>query len=407
VIGETIGGGRRAALDGKARPALPSFTEQGPVAAVLCAWRLGRDGTALLRLSVAALTAPDYRVFGQRRGRERDGMTRAVLYPRRLLAAVLVLVTLLIAAVPARAGSQRSLVHATLILDFLPNAVHAGIYHALAAGYYRAAGIDLTIIQPTSTSDTLKLIAAGKADFGIADGLDVAEQIAQGQNIQAIMALVERPLVGLITLRSSGVTNPKQFEGKLIGITGTASDRIAARTIVTHAGGNFQRVHLVTIGFNGPQALESGRIAAFTGFWPDDGTQVQYSGFPTRYFPLDQNGGPRYPGLVFFATRTRIAADPGLMRAFIAATVHGYEDTLRAPARSLHDLLAQNPTLSPGLTNAVLKAYLPLFQAGAPQFGYLVPADLNALSNFLVRTKLIAHPFSAARYGTNRFLPSR
>ena len=34
-------------------------------------------------------------------------------------------------------------VHATLVLDFVPNAVHAGIYRALAAGYYRRAGIDL------------------------------------------------------------------------------------------------------------------------------------------------------------------------------------------------------------------------------------------------------------------------
>jgi ABC-type nitrate/sulfonate/bicarbonate transport system substrate-binding protein len=333
-------------------------------------------------------------------------MTRTTLPLWRFLATVLILAGF-VAAAPVHAGSRRTLVHATLILDFLPNAVHAGIYHAQAAGYYRAAGIDLTIIQPTSTSDTLKLIIAGKADFGIADGLDVAQLIAQGQNVQAIMALVQRPLVGLIALRSSGITNPRQFQGTTVGITGTASDRIAARTIITHAGGNFKQVHLVTIGFNGAQALESGKIAAFTGFWPDDGTQVQYSGFPTRYFPLDQNGGPRYPGLVVFATRARSAAYPTLMRAFVASSVHGNEDSLRAPARSLHDLLALNPTLQPGLTAAVLKAYLPLFQAGAPQYGALSTANLDALSTFLVRNGLIAHPFTAARYGTNRFLPAR
>ena len=32
---------------------------------------------------------------------------------------------------------------ATLILDFTPNAVHAGIYRALAAGYYRRENIEL------------------------------------------------------------------------------------------------------------------------------------------------------------------------------------------------------------------------------------------------------------------------
>src|SRR5947209_2245461 len=88
-------------------------------------------------------------------------------------------------AADVRAGLPR-MTHATLILDFIPNAVHAGIYHALASGYYRQNNIDLTIIQPTSTSDTLKLIAAGKADIGIADGIDVANQIDQGRDAQAI-----------------------------------------------------------------------------------------------------------------------------------------------------------------------------------------------------------------------------
>jgi putative hydroxymethylpyrimidine transport system substrate-binding protein len=67
----------------------------------------------------------------------------------------------------------------TLILDFVPNAVHAGIYRALAAGYYRRENVDLQVIEPTSTQETLKLIDAGKAQFGLADGSDVAGLIDQ------------------------------------------------------------------------------------------------------------------------------------------------------------------------------------------------------------------------------------
>jgi putative hydroxymethylpyrimidine transport system substrate-binding protein len=330
--------------------------------------------------------------------------------PRRsLLPIALILFLVLSGSVcPAGAASARTrpgLTHATLILDFIPNAVHTGIYHAVAAGYYRRAGIDLSIIQPTSTSDTLRLIAASKADFGIADGIDVANQIDQGRDAQAIMALVERPLVGLITLRRSGITSPKGLEGKTIGITGTPSDLAAARTIIAHAGGNYGKVRVVTVGFNGAQYLESGRIAAFTGFWPDDGTQVREAGFPTRYFPLDQNGGPAYPGLVVFSTRARIAREPALMRAFVSATVHGYRDALANPTRCLTDLLAQNPALKRPLTTAVLHAYLPLFQAREPRYGVLDSTRLAALSTFLLKNGLIHHAISPARFGTNRFLP--
>src|SRR5256885_14195052 len=91
------------------------------------------------------------------------------------------------------ASRPATMTGATLVLDFVPNAVHAGIYRALAAGYYRRGNIDLHVIQPTSTADTLRLIDADKADFGVADGADVANQIDLGRDARAAPALVQRP----------------------------------------------------------------------------------------------------------------------------------------------------------------------------------------------------------------------
>ena len=306
-----------------------------------------------------------------------------------------------------RARGSVAMRHVTLILDFLPNAGHIGIFHALHAGYYARAGIDLSVIQPTSTSDTLKLIATGKADFGIADGIDVAAQIDLGRDAQAIMAVVQRPLVGLITLAKAGISSAKGLEGKTIGITGVPSDTVTAKTILTHAGADYRKVTVVTIGFNGVQDLENGKIAAFTGFWPADGVQAQVSGFPVRSFKLDENGGPRYPGLVLFTTRAHIAADPGLMRDFVAATVRGYDDALRSPAHSLADLLAENPLLKRGLTQAQLDQYLPLFRAHAPRYGLIDSAASRDLSTFLRKNGLIRSTIDPARYATNQFVPAR
>ena len=52
---------------------------------------------------------------------------------------------------------------ATLVLDFVPNAVHTGIYCAVENGYYEDSNVALEIVEPTSTSDTLKLIDHGRA----------------------------------------------------------------------------------------------------------------------------------------------------------------------------------------------------------------------------------------------------
>jgi putative hydroxymethylpyrimidine transport system substrate-binding protein len=321
-------------------------------------------------------------------------------------------------------GAAKRMTKATLILDFVPNAVHAGIYRALAAGYYRREGIDLQVIQPTSTQETLKLIDAGRAQFGLADGSDVAGLIDDRGDAQAVMALVQRPLGGLIGLASEHLRSPAALQGKSVGITGVPSDTAVLDTEVRHAGGDPAKVHVVTVGFNGPQALLAGRIAAFTGFIPDEGVTLQASGHSITAFGLDENGGPAYPGLVAFTTRRLIAGDPTLVGDFVAATVEGYEDTLSDPARSLEDLLRLNPSLSRRLTAASLAVYLPLFTGrsagrssiggsggdaggGGVPFGMLQSANIAAMSAWMVQNHLIDAPISAERYGTNRFLPTR
>lgn len=299
---------------------------------------------------------------------------------------------------------------ATLILDFIPNAVHAGIYTALQRGWYRQQGIDLHVVTPSATTETLKLIDAGQAQFGLADGSDVAGLIAHGGDAQAVMALGQRPFGGLIALASEHLRSPADLQGKTVGITGVPSDTAVLDTEVRDAGGDPARVHVVTVGFNGPAALLSGRIAAFTGFIPDEGVQLARSGHPIAAFPLYRYGGPSYPGLVAFTTRRLIASDPALVRGFVAATVRGYEATLRDPALGLRELLRANPTLPRALTRASLQAYLPLFTGAGPgtapvPFGTLQSRNLQALSAWMLHTGLISAQVPAARYGTNRFLP--
>jgi NitT/TauT family transport system substrate-binding protein/putative hydroxymethylpyrimidine transport system substrate-binding protein len=294
----------------------------------------------------------------------------------------------------------------TLVLDFVPNAVHAGIYRAIVAGYYRDLNINLRIVQPTSTTDTLKLIDAGRAQVGLADGLDIAQLIDAGGDAQSIMAIVQRPLGGLIGLASSHLRTPKDLEGRDVGITGVPSDLAVLDTEVRHAGGDPARVHVVNIGFNGAAAVTAGRLAAFTGYWPDDGVQLQVSGHPTTTFKLDEWGGPSYPGLQAFTTRRLLTHAPALMRAFLAATVRGYEDTIADPSRSLNALLALNPNLPRGFTAASLQAYLPLFDAGGVKVGTLVPAHLAALTVWMRAHGLIHHAIAPSRFATNAYLPA-
>ena len=294
---------------------------------------------------------------------------------------------------------------ATLVLDFLPGPVHAGVYRALERGYYEAEGIDLEIVEPSATADTLRLVESGRAQLGIGEGIDIATQVADGRPVQAILALTQRPLGGLITLESSGIRTPADLEGRTVGVTGVPSDDAVVKTIVAGGDGDPEKVRTVTIGFGGVQALLAGRVDAFTGFIPSDAVAVELEGRPTRSFAVDEYGGPRYPGLVVFSTQEMIGSEPELLRGFARATVRGYEEVLADPAAGLRALLAENPEIPRDFGRASLRAHLPLFAAGGG-FGGFDYARIAGLSRFLLRAGLISEPFPPRRFATSRFLPA-
>ena len=54
----------------------------------------------------------------------------------------------------------------TVILDYVANTNHTGMYVALDKGYYEEAGLNVNIVEPTEGA-TATLVAVGKGDFGI------------------------------------------------------------------------------------------------------------------------------------------------------------------------------------------------------------------------------------------------
>src|SRR5918999_3452184 len=109
----------------------------------------------------------------------------------------------------------------TLALDFQPNAVHAGVYMAVRQRRDRARGIRLRIRAPSASTDSLKLLASGRADFSIVDIHDLGLARERGQRIVGIGAIVQRPLAAVIA--RGDVDRPRDLEGRRVGVTGLPS----------------------------------------------------------------------------------------------------------------------------------------------------------------------------------------
>jgi putative hydroxymethylpyrimidine transport system substrate-binding protein len=247
----------------------------------------------------------------------------------------------------------------TLVLDFAPNAVHAGIYAAQGQGYYRDRGIDLTIRQPGESSDAPKLLTAGRADFAILDIHDLGIARERGLEIVATMPIVQRPLAAVITRGSGPVRRPRDLEGRTVGVTGLPSDEAIVDSEVSADGGDPTEVDRVTIGFNAVSSLAAGKVDAATGFWNAEGVALQRQDVPVRIFKVNRYGAPPYPELVLTASRQTVESDPDLVDSMIAATTRGYELAFERPAQALDDLLAAVPSLERADQAAQLRALRP------------------------------------------------
>jgi putative hydroxymethylpyrimidine transport system substrate-binding protein len=239
---------------------------------------------------------------------------------------------------------------ATLVLDFQPNAVHAGIYAAQANGFFEDEGVDLAIREPSSTADAGKLLETGRADFAVMDINDFGIARGRGLDLVAIAAIVQRPLASVIALDRDEVRTPADLLGKTVGVTGVPSDDAVLDTVLRAGGVAPDDVRRVTIGFNAVAQLAAGRIDAATAFWNAEGVQLKEVGIPTREFRVDEFGAPRYPELVLVARDERLAEEIG------SALVSGYELLADRPEAALDDLIAEAPGLERSAQLSQLRA---------------------------------------------------
>ncbi|GGI44095.1 ABC transporter substrate-binding protein [Paenibacillus marchantiophytorum] len=222
------------------------------------------------------------------------------------------------AATTAASAAPKAVVPATVVLNWFAEPEHGGNFAALAKGYYKEAGFDMTVMPGGPSVSSTQIVASGKAQFGMANGDDILVARQEGIPIVAIATSMQKSPQALFYHKDSGIKDFSDLNGHKVYVASTASFwqfmkkkyKLDSAQEMKYTG---QLVNFVS----DKNALTQGYVTSepFT-------LEQQKVEFGTL---LNADSGYNIYAGVYFTTEKMIAEHPDQVKAFVEATVKGWD----------------------------------------------------------------------------------
>lgn len=270
-----------------------------------------------------------------------------MIRPNRLLA-LTVSVVLLVSACgtlqgsPSPSASPASAASTVrLALDWTPNTNHTGFFVAQHEGWYADAGIELRVLPYTGTTPEL-LVAAHQAECGISFHDSLTFAVAAGADIKSVMAILQHTAQAIAVLAGSGITRPAQLDGRTYAGFGYPNEEPTIRAVIQHDGGRgtFKSVVLESAAYEALYAKRADFAIVFTAW---EGIEARQREVELRTFAFTDYGFPDFYQVVLACDAEWLAREPELAKAFVGATVRGFELAANDPDKASAMLIDENP----------------------------------------------------------------
>jgi putative hydroxymethylpyrimidine transport system substrate-binding protein len=295
-----------------------------------------------------------------------------------------------------------------LLLDWVPNADHAGIYAAKGRGYFKQNDLSVKIRTPSDPSTPLKQVAAGRVDLAISYEPEVLRARDEGVKVVAVGALVPTPLTSVISLPPDGVADAAALKGKTVGTAGIDYQDAFLDAMAKKAGFDPAEIKHKNVGFDLNPALLTGKVdATLGGFVNVEQVQLEQAGKHPTGFTVDKGGIPPYDELVLVTSESTLKAKGDEIRSFIGALARGTRVAERDPDAAADYVIAAEPRLKreAKLVRAGV-AKTPFEQPAGKPFGYQDPAQWERFAQFMRDSGILKGAPDASKAFTNDLLPS-
>ncbi len=295
----------------------------------------------------------------------------------------------------------------TLMLDWVPNVNHTGIFVAQDQGYFEEAGLQVEIVQPGEVYAE-QAVASGAAHFGISFQEQITLARADDVPLVSIAAIIHHNTSGFASRAEDGVATPADWTGLRYGSFGTPFEAPTLRGLMECAGGDFTQVEMVETGFADPLALLQEEQIDFAWiFYGTQGVAAEQQGIDLDVVMMEDYFDciPDYYTPVFITSEQMIADQPDVVRAFLSAVSRGYQSAIDNPSDAAAILLAHAPESDEATLQAQQVWLSPRYQADAPRWGEQSLEVWQNYSQWMADNQIIEEPIDAGAAFANEFLP--
>jgi NitT/TauT family transport system substrate-binding protein len=302
------------------------------------------------------------------------------------------------------AATESTLVPVTLQLNWYPEAEHGGYYAALAEGYYREAGLDVTILSGGPDTPVVQQVARQAAMFGIVNADNMLFARAQQAPVVALLAPLQTSPRCLIVHESSGITS---FDG-LKDMTIAMSPSSAFTHFLQHKL-PLENVRVVPYSGNVAQFLVN-KDYAQQGYVFSEPFVARKAGGDPRVLLVSDLGFNPYTSLLF-TSDALVAEQPELVQKMVAASIRGWQKYLESPDAANERIHQANPEMDLDILEFGAEAIRPLVATAESEqhgLGAMTAERWQTLAEQLIEIDQLkpadAHVEQA---WTSKFLPSQ
>jgi len=285
--------------------------------------------------------------------------------------------------------------------DWYPQPEHGGFYTALVKGFYKAAGLDVSIVPGGPYVTMEQQVSAGAAQIGMSSSDKILESIADGQPLVAVAATMQHDPEGVMVRKESPIHSFADLNGHIVAIkTGSTWWQFIEKKY------QLTNVHEVPAMMNvanfiaDPQYIQQAFATSEPFF-------AKQAGIETRVLLTSDAGYNPYR--VMFTTREFLQQHPDAVGKFVDASVRGWRDYLNDPTAAHATIVKLNPALNPEWVEFTWKAlrdghFVDGEEPNGAQLGKMKAERWQTMYEQLLDLKVIDKQFDPATAYTLQFV---